>query len=95
MNLFLCLLLIPIVLLAFQVKRIVSTLSSPYYHFKFLINDFCEKMHSSAVPDSPELESNKPTEKNGRIPPNGGARAWACVAGSFLLQFCSIGYVNA
>ncbi|KKY39070.1 putative mfs transporter [Diaporthe ampelina] len=28
-------------------------------------------------------------------PPNGGLRAWACVAGSFLLQFCSFGYVNA
>lgn len=30
-----------------------------------------------------------------RIPPDGGAKAWACVAGSFLLQFCSFGYVNA
>ncbi|KAK2616884.1 hypothetical protein QQS21_000262 [Conoideocrella luteorostrata] len=30
-----------------------------------------------------------------RVPPNGGAKAWACVAGSFLLQFCSFGYVNA
>ncbi|RBQ70032.1 hypothetical protein FVER14953_02422 [Fusarium verticillioides] len=95
MNLFLCLLLIPIVLLAFQVKRIVSTFSSPYYRAKFILNDFCEKMHSSAVSDSPELESNKPTEKNDRTPPDGGARAWACVAGSFLLQFCSVGYVNA
>lgn len=28
-------------------------------------------------------------------PPNGGLKAWACVAGSFLLQFCSFGYVNA
>ncbi|KAF5635650.1 monocarboxylate transporter 2 [Fusarium tjaetaba] len=95
MNLFLCLLLIPIILLAFQVKRIVSTFSSPYYRVKFLLNDFCEKMHSSVVSDSPELESNKPTEKNDRIPPDGGVRAWACVAGSFLLQFCSVGYVNA
>lgn len=69
MNLFLCLLLIPIVLLAFQVKRIVSTFSSPYYRAKFILNDFCEKMHSSAVSDSPELESNKPTEKNDRTPP--------------------------
>lgn len=34
----------------------------------------------------------KPIE---RVPPNGGAKAWACVAGSFLLQFCSFGYVNA
>ncbi|KAK1140021.1 hypothetical protein N8T08_010930 [Aspergillus melleus] len=34
----------------------------------------------------------KPLE---RVPPNGGAKAWACVAGSFLLQFCSFGYVNA
>ncbi|KAF2131235.1 MFS general substrate transporter [Dothidotthia symphoricarpi CBS 119687] len=30
-----------------------------------------------------------------RTPPDGGAKAWACVAGSFLLQFCSFGYVNA
>ncbi|KAF4952565.1 hypothetical protein FGADI_6636 [Fusarium gaditjirri] len=45
--------------------------------------------------NSPELESNKHGEKNDRIPPNGGAGAWACVAGSFLLQFCSFGYVNA
>ncbi|RMJ26846.1 Major Facilitator Superfamily [Aspergillus sp. HF37] len=30
-----------------------------------------------------------------RVPPDGGSRAWACVAGSFLLQFCSFGYVNA
>ncbi|KAF5677656.1 monocarboxylate transporter [Fusarium denticulatum] len=95
MNLFLCLLLIPIVLLAFQVKRIISTFYSPYYRAKFLLNDFCEKMHSSARSDSPELESNTPTDKNDRIPPDGGARAWACVAGSFLLQFCSVGYVNA
>ena len=34
----------------------------------------------------------KPLE---RVPPNGGTKAWACVAGSFLLQFCSFGYVNA
>lgn len=30
-----------------------------------------------------------------RTPPDGGSKAWACVAGSFLLQFCSFGYVNA
>ncbi|KAI7760034.1 hypothetical protein LZL87_012405 [Fusarium oxysporum] len=45
-----------------------------------------------------ELESNRvssPMENKERIPPNGGAKAWACVAGSFLLQFCSFGYVNA
>lgn len=95
MNLFLCLLLIPIVLLTFQVKRIVPAFSSTYYRVKLILNDFCEKMRSSAVSDSPELESNKPTEKNDRIPPDGGVRAWACVAGSFLLQFCSVGYVNA
>lgn len=34
-------------------------------------------------------------ENKERIPPNGGTKAWACVAGSFLLQFCSFGYVNA
>ncbi|KAF5619473.1 monocarboxylate transporter 2 [Fusarium sp. NRRL 52700] len=95
MNLFLCLLLIPIVLLPFQLKRIGSFSSSTYYRVKFFLNDFCEKMQSSAVFKSPELESNTPTEKNDRIPPNGGARAWACVTGSFLLQFCSVGYVNA
>ncbi|KAF5685791.1 monocarboxylate transporter 2 [Fusarium circinatum] len=95
MNLFLCLLLIPIVLLTFQVKRIASAFSHTYYRVKFLLNYFCEKMHSPAVSNSPELESNKPTENSDRIPPNGGTRAWACVAGSFLLQFCSIGYVNA
>ncbi|KAF5246703.1 hypothetical protein FANTH_6773 [Fusarium anthophilum] len=95
MNPFFCLLLIPIVLITFQVKRISSAFSPTYYHVKFLLNDFCEKMHSPAVSDSPELESNKPIENSDRIPPNGGGRAWACVAGSFLLQFCSIGYVNA
>ncbi|KIL87748.1 hypothetical protein FAVG1_08625 [Fusarium avenaceum] len=45
-----------------------------------------------------ELESNRassPMENKERIPPNGGTKAWACVAGSFLLQFCSFGYVNA
>ncbi|EWZ39320.1 hypothetical protein FOZG_08455 [Fusarium oxysporum Fo47] len=52
-------------------------------------------MRSSTISDSPELESNKPNENNDRVSPNGGARAWACVAGSFLLQFCSVGYVNA
>jgi hypothetical protein len=28
-------------------------------------------------------------------PPDGGFKAWACVAGCFLLQYCSFGYVNA
>jgi hypothetical protein len=28
-------------------------------------------------------------------PPDGGLKAWACVAGCFLLQYCSFGYVNA
>ncbi|KAM5361699.1 hypothetical protein ACJA88_014367 [Fusarium oxysporum] len=45
-----------------------------------------------------ELENNRassPMENKERIPPNGGTKAWACVAGSFLLQFCSFGYVNA
>lgn len=28
-------------------------------------------------------------------PPNGGLRAWSCVAGALLLQFCSFGFVNA
>ncbi|VTT66036.1 unnamed protein product [Fusarium fujikuroi] len=95
MNLFLCLLLIPVILLTFQVKRIAPAFSSTYYRVKLILNDFCEKMHSSAVSDSTELESNKLTEKNDRTPPDGGARAWACVAGSFLLQFCSVGYVDA
>lgn len=35
------------------------------------------------------------SDRQALVPPNGGARAWACVAGSFLLQFCSFGYVNA
>ncbi|RJE23661.1 Major Facilitator Superfamily [Aspergillus sclerotialis] len=30
-----------------------------------------------------------------RVPLNGGWRAWASVAGASLLQFCSLGYVNA
>ncbi|KAH8702195.1 putative MFS transporter [Talaromyces proteolyticus] len=30
-----------------------------------------------------------------RTPPDGGTKAWLCVVGSFLLQFCSFGYVNA
>ncbi|GES66005.1 MFS transporter [Aspergillus terreus] len=46
---------------------------------------------------SPADQEEKALASNGleRIPPNGGAKAWACVAGSFLLQFCSFGYVNA
>uniref|UniRef100_A0A0D2XI01 Major facilitator superfamily (MFS) profile domain-containing protein n=1 Tax=Fusarium oxysporum (strain Fo5176) TaxID=660025 RepID=A0A0D2XI01_FUSOF len=95
MNLFLCLLLIPIVLLTIRVRSIGSAFSSTYYRAKSFINDISGKMHSSTISDSPELESNKPNENNDRVPPNGGARAWACVAGSFLLQFCSVGYVNA
>ena len=27
--------------------------------------------------------------------PNGGFKAWACVVGALLLQFCSFGYINA
>ncbi|XHF99861.1 hypothetical protein AWENTII_003345 [Aspergillus wentii] len=38
-------------------------------------------------------EKNLPV--NAYTPPNGGVKVWACVAGSFLLQFCSFGYVNA
>ncbi|KZF25224.1 putative MFS transporter [Xylona heveae TC161] len=34
-------------------------------------------------------------EPNTYIPPDGGFKAWLCVAGSFLLQFASFGYVNA
>ncbi|GME28435.1 putative mfs transporter [Neofusicoccum parvum] len=41
-----------------------------------------------------EVEADSP-DRQALVPPNGGARAWACVAGSFLLQFCSFGYVNA
>ncbi|KAK2697831.1 hypothetical protein QWA68_002875 [Fusarium oxysporum] len=95
MNLFLCLLFILIVLLTIRVRSIGSAFSSTYYRAKSFINDIFGKMHSSTISDSPELESNKPNENNDRVPPNGGARAWACVAGSFLLQFCSVGYVNA
>lgn len=77
--------------------------SSQKYRFSFLfyllprqvLYDISGKMRSSTISDSPELESNKPNENNDRVSPNGGARAWACVAGSFLLQFCSVGYVNA
>ncbi|KAM5511167.1 hypothetical protein FOXYSP1_11267 [Fusarium oxysporum f. sp. phaseoli] len=94
MNLFLCLLLIPIVLLAIRVRSIGSAFSSTYYRAKSFINDISGKMHSSTISDSPELESNKPNENNDRVPPNGGARAWACVAGSFLLQFCSMRHVS-
>lgn len=45
-----------------------------------------------------KISSDEGAEDNApinRVPPNGGLRAWACVAGSFLLQFCSFGYVNA
>ena len=30
-----------------------------------------------------------------RVQFNGGSKAWASVAGAFLLQFCSLGYLNA
>ncbi|OCK78756.1 monocarboxylate permease-like protein [Lepidopterella palustris CBS 459.81] len=33
--------------------------------------------------------------KGAFTPPNGGVKAWSCVAGAFLLQFCSFGYINA
>ncbi|PLB48992.1 MFS general substrate transporter [Aspergillus steynii IBT 23096] len=52
-----------------------------------------QRLSSDATVDKEERAMNaKPLE---RVPPNGGAKAWACVAGSFLLQFCSFGYVNA
>jgi hypothetical protein len=72
-----------------------SAFSSIHYRVKFFLNVLSGKMHPSTMTDSPELESNKSSENNDRTPPNGGAKAWACVAGSFLLQFCSVGYVNA
>lgn len=28
-------------------------------------------------------------------PPNGGLKAWLCVLGAFLCQFCSFGFLNA
>ncbi|EXK98251.1 hypothetical protein FOQG_01221 [Fusarium oxysporum f. sp. raphani 54005] len=68
MNLFLCLLLIPIVLLAIRVRSIGSAFSSTYYRAKSFINDISGKMHSSTISDSPELESNKPNENNDRVP---------------------------
>jgi MCP family monocarboxylic acid transporter-like MFS transporter 10 len=43
------------------------------------------------APDKVENESTS----HEQVRPDGGCRAWACVAGSFLLQFCSFGYVNA
>ena len=30
-----------------------------------------------------------------RVQFNGGSKAWASVVGAFLLQFCSLGYLNA
>ncbi|KAK2832019.1 hypothetical protein FQN49_006934 [Arthroderma sp. PD_2] len=52
---------------------------------------------SSLPSDGPVLvEKQAATVKPlDRVPPDGGVKAWACVAGSFLLQFCSFGYVNA
>ena len=57
--------------------------------------------HDQGFPGMTEAEENLPRETiegshlSERVPPDGGMRAWACVAGSFLLQFCSFGYVNA
>ncbi|KAF4342649.1 monocarboxylate transporter 2 [Fusarium beomiforme] len=99
MNPGLCLLLlIPMILVVFKLKRIGQSCSSTYYCAKLFFRDLAENMHSSTEADAPEqieLESNIPTENNDRIPPDGGAKAWACVGGAFLLQFCSFGYVNA
>ncbi|EKG12020.1 Cytochrome c oxidase copper chaperone [Macrophomina phaseolina MS6] len=50
------------------------------------------KCSLSLAGKEPEVDS---TDRQALVPPNGGVRAWACVAGSFLLQFCSFGYVNA
>ncbi|EFQ96922.1 MFS transporter [Nannizzia gypsea CBS 118893] len=54
---------------------------------------------STSLSDDPIAKEEEATTHNAksldRIPPDGGAKAWACVAGSFLLQFCSFGYVNA
>lgn len=56
-------------------------------------------MPTSLADDPPSKEEAESTPDSAkrvdRVPPNGGAKAWACVAGSFLLQFCSFGYVNA
>lgn len=43
-----------------------------------------------------DIVEQKPTIQSPQyVPPNGGRKAWATVAGCFLLQFCSFGYVNA
>ncbi|KAF2652364.1 MFS general substrate transporter [Lophiostoma macrostomum CBS 122681] len=53
-------------------------------------------------PPSPKILEDADVEKDPshaelRLfePPDGGFRAWACVAGCFLLQFCGFGYINA
>lgn len=46
---------------------------------------------SISTAQEPQLASETCTFE----PPNGGTKAWACVAGGMLLQFCSFGYVNA
>lgn len=52
-----------------------------------LSDDPLSKEEAEIAPDD--------AKRTDRTPPDGGAKAWACVAGSFLLQFCSFGYVNA
>ncbi|RMD40331.1 hypothetical protein DV735_g4819, partial [Chaetothyriales sp. CBS 134920] len=46
---------------------------------------------SVSTPVDPKPEAKETL----RVPPNGGLRAWLCVAGAFCCQFCSFGFVNA
>ncbi|SPQ18373.1 dfe21af9-f4b4-4e4c-8033-167559d72090 [Thermothielavioides terrestris] len=42
--------------------------------------------------DTPEAPAPRPEEF---VPPDGGVRAWLTVAGGWLCQFCSFGFINA
>ncbi|KAF7336186.1 MFS general substrate transporter [Mycena venus] len=58
-----------------------------------------EKQASLRVPTDPEVETPVFSETDGEFTPpffpEGGFRAWATVAGAFLIQFCGFGYTTS
>ncbi|KAF7343785.1 MFS general substrate transporter [Mycena sanguinolenta] len=63
------------------------------------LTSMAEKHTSVCVPMDPEADTPVFSETNGEplspIFPEGGFRAWATVAGAFLIQFCGFGYTTS
>ncbi|KAJ7330316.1 MFS general substrate transporter [Mycena albidolilacea] len=57
--------------------------------------------HKAATLDTAALKTSPSTPENSRVAPTaatfpeGGLRAWATVAGAFLVQFCGVGYTTS